>query len=101
MCATRFAFLPAIVLMSLASTNASAASIKFVLEAAGPVPDDPITALITPPEADFTVAPSIGGQTSTIDMIVGRNVLITSVDGTVPDTTRTASDVDRITFDAY
>ncbi len=34
-------------------------------------------------------------------LIIGRNVLITSVDGTVPDTTRTASDVDRITFDAY
>ncbi len=30
---------------------------------------------------------------------VGRNVLITSVDGTIPDTTRTASDVDRVTFD--
>ncbi len=29
----------------------------------------------------------------------GRNVLITSVEGIVPDTTRTASDVDRVTFD--
>ena len=28
----------------------------------------------------------------------GKNVLITSIDGYVPDTTRTASDVDRITF---
>lgn len=28
----------------------------------------------------------------------GRNVLITSVDGVVPDTTRTATDVDRVTF---
>lgn len=32
-------------------------------------------------------------------MIVGQNVLITSVDGTVPDTTRTATDVDRVTFE--
>ena len=29
---------------------------------------------------------------------VGRNVLITSVDGVVPGTTRTATDVDRVTF---
>lgn len=29
---------------------------------------------------------------------VGRNVLITSVEGVVPGTTRTASDVDRLTF---
>lgn len=28
----------------------------------------------------------------------GRNVLITSVEGTVPDTSRTAADVDRVTF---
>lgn len=28
----------------------------------------------------------------------GRNVLITSVEGTVPDTNRTATDVDRVTF---
>lgn len=34
-------------------------------------------------------------------LVLGRNVLITSVDGTVPDTTRTASDVDRVTFDVY
>ena len=32
-------------------------------------------------------------------LVIGRNVLITTVDGTVPDTTRTASDVDRVTFD--
>ena len=30
----------------------------------------------------------------------GRNVLITTVDGIVPGTTHTASDVDRLTFDA-
>lgn len=29
----------------------------------------------------------------------GRNVLLTSVDGTVPDTTRSATDVDRVSFD--
>ncbi len=32
-------------------------------------------------------------------LVRGRNVLITSVDGTVPDTTRSATDVDRVTFD--
>ena len=32
-------------------------------------------------------------------MVVGRNVLITSVDGTVPDTTRIATDVDRVIFE--
>jgi hypothetical protein len=29
----------------------------------------------------------------------GRNVLLTSVDGTVPDTTRSATDVDRVSFE--
>lgn len=29
----------------------------------------------------------------------GRNILITSVDGRVPDTSRTATDVDRVNFD--
>jgi len=28
----------------------------------------------------------------------GRNVLLTTVEGIVPDTTRTAPDVDRLTF---
>ncbi len=32
-------------------------------------------------------------------LVIGHNVLITTVEGTVPDTTRTASDVDRVTFD--
>lgn len=31
-------------------------------------------------------------------LVVGRNVLSTSVEGTVPDTTRTAADTDRLTF---
>ncbi len=31
-------------------------------------------------------------------VIVGRNVLSTSIEGTVPDTTRTAADTDRLTF---
>jgi hypothetical protein len=31
-------------------------------------------------------------------LATGRNVLLTSVDGTVPGTTRTATDVDRVTF---
>jgi hypothetical protein len=34
----------------------------------------------------------------TSPLAAGRNVLITSVDGIVPGTTRTATDVDRVTF---
>ncbi|HYQ83516.1 MAG TPA: hypothetical protein VEP28_05870, partial [Rubrobacter sp.] len=34
----------------------------------------------------------------TSPLATGRNVLLTSVDGTVPGTTRTATDVDRLTF---
>lgn len=33
-------------------------------------------------------------------LALGRNVLLTSVEGTVPGTTRTATDVDRLTFTA-
>jgi hypothetical protein len=34
-------------------------------------------------------------------LTTGRNVLLTSVDGTVPGTTRTATDVDRVTFTVH
>jgi hypothetical protein len=34
----------------------------------------------------------------TSPLVIGKNVLLTSVDGTVPGTTRTATDVDRVTF---
>jgi hypothetical protein len=33
-------------------------------------------------------------------LVVGKNVLITSVTGIVPGTSRTATDVDRVTFTA-
>jgi len=34
----------------------------------------------------------------TTPLIMGKNVLITSVDGVVPGTSRNATDVDRVTF---
>lgn len=44
--------------------------------------------------ADLTALFEIGGS----PLVMGKNVLITSIDGTVPGTTRSATDTDRIVF---
>lgn len=53
----------------------------------------------------FSPGPGSGQMTAIFDtktspLMIGKNVLITSVDGIVPGTSRTASDVDRVTFTA-
>lgn len=55
-----------------------------------------VTALFAPgPDANqMTAIFSLG----TTPLVTGKNVLITSVAGIVPGTTRTANDVDRVTF---
>lgn len=54
----------------------------------------------------FSPGPGSGQMTAIFDttsspLVIGKNVLITTVDGIVPGTSRTASDVDRITFTAH
>jgi hypothetical protein len=53
--------------------------------------------------ASFLPGPNPGELVGLFDtgsspLVAGRNVLLTSVEGTVPGTTRTARDVDRVTF---
>jgi len=55
-----------------------------------------VTALFSPgPNANQMTALFSPGTTP---LVSGKNVLITTVTGTVPGTTRTANDVDRVTF---
>lgn len=60
----------AALLLSSISSNAFSASFKFALEPVDGAQSQaaPVTAQITPPQADFIVQPSIGGQVSTIDI---------------------------------
>lgn len=67
MCVRHKVFLPAVVFLSLVSSNAYSASITLALEPVAP-PDGQVTAQITPPEANYTVQPSIGGQVNTVDV---------------------------------
>lgn len=57
-----------------------------------------VTSIFTPGPGAQQMTAIFGAGSS--PLVIGKNVLITSVDGTVPGTTRTATDVDRVTFTA-
>lgn len=57
-----------------------------------------VTALFHPGPADGATLTAYLA-TGSSPLVVGKNVLITSIDGLVPGTTRTATDTDRMVFD--
>ncbi len=62
--------LPTALFLSLINSNAFSAPFKLVLESVEGAQSQsaPVTTQISPPQADFIVQPSIGGQVSTIDI---------------------------------